>query len=162
VPNPTATWPDGTPAPCPDHQAWAAMRPAIVSDTSTATMWTQTIHPGPEFTIPVWFWTRTNGGCQDQYMNDGGCLQCHMMTVIKNAKDVGSPPALHTRFGSIPEQPRRAGANPKSRATSTHFGFKHYRAFKLAEDGRKLNRYVTSPVFFPEIFVFLRCWQRSG
>ena len=150
--NPAATWPDGSAAPCPDHKPWAGnlSRPSCLTinchyvdrNNSTQDMKLHNTRSG--------FWTSDQrADVRNQYMMMGVCLQCHDDDSNNKCEGChGSPLPLKYSLGFNPgTNPEERVKPKKARASSTHFGYKHFRAFNTSEGWTKVKSDIKSPIF---------------
>jgi predicted CxxxxCH...CXXCH cytochrome family protein len=126
----TARWPDGTLVTRDDHSLWAnnASRPSCLTinchyvDRATPTNDLKIHNEGSGF----WNYT-TNLDIKNQYMMMGVCLQCH----DDDSGDKCKSCHVDTGKYSLGFDPGTGFRKPvKARASSVHFGYKHFAAIK--------------------------------
>ncbi|SNB47719.1 CxxxxCH/CxxCH domain-containing protein [Geobacter sp. DSM 9736] len=129
--DPAAVWPDGSAAPRPDHTIMAD------GNTSCSTAPCHFVDPADptkdlkRHNVGAGIWTdRQKADVKNQYMMMGVCLKCHDDDAGGKCTSCHTPPESNPLKYSLGFDPGTGWIKPqKARASSSHFGYKHYGAF---------------------------------
>ncbi|WP_246559330.1 CxxxxCH/CxxCH domain c-type cytochrome [Citrifermentans pelophilum] len=130
--NPNASWPDGTPANCPDH---ATMVSGQVSCITAQCHFIDPANPTHDIKLHnsgAGLWTKDQKeDVRNQYVMMGVCLKCHDDDSSGECTSCHTAPANNPMKYAIGFDPGTGFIKPKkARASSAHFGYKHYREYK--------------------------------
>ncbi len=130
-----AQWPDGTPAPRPDH---TAMTGGQTSCITAPCHYVDTANPKNDLkrhNVGAGLWTvAQQADVRSQYLMMGVCLKCHDDDTGGKCASCHTAPADKPFKYSLGFDPGTGFIKPqRARASSVHFGYKHYREYQ--QDG---------------------------
>ena len=126
-----ATWPDGTPAPRPDH---AVMKGGTTSCITAECHSVDPANPSADLkrhNVGAGIWTAPQkADIRNQYIMMGVCLKCHDDDSGGKCNSCHTAPESNPFKYALGFDPGTGMIKPKkAQASSSHFGYKHYRAF---------------------------------
>ena len=129
--DPAATWPNGAAAPRPDHTVMTA---GSVSCITSLCHFVDPAKPAEDLkrhNVGAGTWTEAQKtDVKNQYVMMGVCLKCHDDDTGGKCTSCHAAPADNPFKYALGFDPGTGRIKPqKARASSSHFGYKHYRQF---------------------------------